>query len=113
MMQAMVLLGILTICAVSGVLLTHRPRWTPGPDEPTGSYTAPKPPVPSAPAATPATGLPPIAVAAPKPSQPLPVKVATAAPAPARPPAVPVRRSRNNGFNRFTPAPVRARAGRA
>ncbi|MFI7547590.1 hypothetical protein [Actinoplanes sp. NPDC049599] len=123
MMQAMVLVGILAICAASGLLLTYRHRWAPDPDEPTGSYAAPTPPVPSPPPATAAPGpapvpaapgsrpaasapsataLPPAAAGVPvKPSQPLP-----AAPADASPVAA-ARLGRNSGFNRFAPAPVR------
>jgi hypothetical protein len=115
MMQTMVLVGILAICAVSGALLTYRPRWLPGPDEPAGSRLAPTPPVPTAPQATagpgpsPAAVTPsssPAAVAVPvKPTQPLPTDAAaTALPAPPRPVAAPARRSRNNGFHRFAPA---------
>jgi hypothetical protein len=114
MMQAMVLVGVLVICAVSGVVLAYRPRWTPGPEEPTGSYALPTPPVPSlppviaAPSVPPvaaAPGRPPAAVHAPvKPSQPLPTEIVAAPPVPAVPP---VRRSRNSGFNRFAPAAVR------
>ncbi len=127
MSQTMVLMGVLAICAVSGALLNYRSRWKPGPDEPpTGSYTAPTPPVPSPPPTLAAPTPPPATAAAPgKPSQPLPatlsVPPAPAAPAPvAVPPAtVPpvtvstVRRGRNSGFARFAPAPVRTRTGRA
>ena len=103
MTQSMVLVGVLAICAVSGVLLTYRPGWIRRPDEPTGSYTAPPPPAPAPPppALTPARP-PAVAPAPSKPSQPLPVARA-AAPAP-------VRRSRNSGFSRFAPAPGRVRA---
>lgn len=101
----MILIGVLAICAVSGVLLHHRPGGTRGPGEPTGSYTPPPAPVPSPP---PAAGSPPPAPApAPvKPSQPLPTTLSVGTPAPVSP----VRRSRNSGFNRFAAAPVRTRA---
>jgi hypothetical protein len=109
MTQTMILVGILAICAVSGALLTYRPGWMHGPDEPTGSYTAPTPPVPNPPPAAAAPVLPPAMAPGPsKPSQPLPVARA-AAPST----AVPVRRSRNSGFSRFAPAPGRTRTGRA
>ena len=108
MMQAMVLVGVLAICAVSGVLLTYRPRWTPGPEEPTGSYVVPPPPVPGPPPATVTPSPPPAAVAVPaKPSQPLPPAGAADPPTPALSAA---RRGRNSGFHRFSPAaptPVR------
>ncbi len=115
MMQTTVLVGILAICAVSGALLTYRPRWRPGPDEPAAGHLAPTPPQPTAPPAAAVPGpapaavtpsLPPAAVAVPvKPSQPLPTEIAaTAPPAPPRPVAAPARRSRNNGFHRFAPA---------
>jgi len=99
MMQAMVLVGILVICAAAGVLLTFRHGRAPGPDEPSGSSPAPIPPVPSLPPAF----SPPTAPLAPRPSQPLPVE--TAAAPPAAPAPSPVRRSgRNSGFNRYPPA---------
>ena len=110
MTQAMIVMGVLVICAVSGVLLARRPGRTPGPEEPTGSYTAPTRPVPGAPPAT---------VAAPaEPAHPLPLgrptgrlaprSAAPPAPAPrsvAAPGSAPaVRRGRNSGFARFAPA---------
>jgi hypothetical protein len=105
MMQAMVLVGVLAICALSGVLLTYRHRRTPGPEEPTGSCPAPTPPVPSPPPATVTPSLPPAAAAvAVKPSQPLLVEVAAAAPAPSTAAAVRRSLSRNSGHNRFAPA---------
>ncbi|GAA3940147.1 hypothetical protein Aau02nite_60140 [Amorphoplanes auranticolor] len=107
----MILMGVLAICAVSGALLTYRPGWTRGPDEPAGSYTPPPPPVPSpAPAAT-APALPPATTVAPgKPSQPV-FSVAPPAPVAAAPVAAsPARRSRNNGFDRFAPRAARTRA---
>jgi hypothetical protein len=102
MTQSMVLVGVLAICAVSGVLLTYRPGWTRGPDEPTGSYTAPPPPTPVPPPALSPARPSTVAPAPSKPSQPLPVARA-ATPAPAR-------RSRNSGFSRFAPAQGRVRA---
>jgi hypothetical protein len=100
MMQAMVLAGVLVICAAAGVLLTFRHGRTQGPDEPTGSYAPPVPPVPSPPPAF----TPPSAPPAPRPSQPLPVETSAAAP-PVVPTPSPVRRSgRNSGFNRYAPA---------
>ena len=105
MTQTMILMGVLAICAVSGVLLTYRPGWTRGPDEPTGSYTPPPPPAPSLPptAAAPApTPAPTPAFAPSKPSQP----VLSAPPAPTVTTPAPVRRTRNNGFARFAPAPA-------
>ncbi|RSM68800.1 hypothetical protein DMB66_12600 [Actinoplanes sp. ATCC 53533] len=115
MTQTMVLMGVLMICAVSGVLLKCRSRWTPGPDEPTGSYTAPTPPAPSPPPATVAPSLPRATVAMPgKPSQPLPaLSVAPPSPTPPPAPVSPVRRGRNNGFARFAPRPAGARTGSA
>jgi hypothetical protein len=115
MTQTMVLMGVLMICAVSGVLLKCRSRWTPGPDEPTGSYLAPTPPVPSPPPATVAPSPPQVTVAAPgKPSQPLPaLSVAPPSPPPAPATVSPVRRGRNNGFSRFAPRPAGARTGSA
>ena len=113
MTQTMILMGVLAICAVSGVLLTYRPGWTRGPDEPTGSYTPPPPPAPSLPptAAAPIPlPAPAPAVAPSKPSQP----VFSTPPAPTVTAPSPVRRTRNNGFARFAPAPAaRTRAGRA
>jgi len=100
MMQAMVLVGVLAICAVSGALLTYRSRRAPGPElpgpeEPTASPPAMLPPAP---------GPPPAAAAAPvKPTQPLPAETAVA-PVPAPPARPPVRRGRNSGFDRFGPA---------
>ena len=121
MLQAMVLMGVLVLCAVTVALLRYRSRWTAGPDEPTGSYAAPTRPVPSPSPATvvpllpPAAAtpdLPPSAVVVPeRPAQPLPTEISAAPPLPA--PAGPVRRGRNSGFDRFAPAPARARAGRA
>jgi hypothetical protein len=109
MTQTMILVGILAICAVSGALLTYRPGWMHGPDEPTGSYTAPTKPVPSLPPAASAPVLPPVMAPAPsKPSQRLPVARAAATST-----AFPVRRAHNSGFSRFAPAPGRTRAGRA
>ena len=115
MTQTMVLMGVLMICAVAGVLLKRRPRWTPGPDEPTGSYTAPTPPVPSPPPATVAPSLPRATAAMPgKPSRPLPaLSVAPPSPAPAPSTVSPVRRGRNNGFARFAPRPAGTRTGSA
>ena len=119
MTRTMILMGVLAICAVSGALLIRRSRWLPGPDEPTGSYSAPTPPVPSPPPATVAAApsLPPVTAPG-KPSQPLPAAF-SAPPAPSAP-AVPAastvssaRRGRNSGFARFTPAPARTRTGRA
>ena len=102
MTQSMVLVGVLAICAVSGVLLTYRPGRPRRPDEPTGSYTAPPPPAPAPPPALAPVRPPVVAPAPSKPSQPLPVaRVATPAP---------VRRSRNSGFSRFASAPGRVRA---
>ncbi|GAA3342932.1 hypothetical protein GCM10020358_39750 [Amorphoplanes nipponensis] len=112
MTQAMIMMGVLVICAVSGVLLARRPGRTPGPDEPTGSCAAPAPPAPDAPPAAvavpgkPAQPLPaarptPLSVA---PSAPTPTPTPTPAPAPAADPAPAVRRARNSGFNRFAPA---------
>ena len=115
MTQTMILMGVLAICAVSGVLLTYRPGWTRGPDEPTGSYTAPPPPAPSLPptAAAPVpVPVPAPAVAPSKPSQPVLATPST----PTVTTSSPVRRTRNNGFTRFAPAPApaaRTRAGRA
>ena len=106
MTQAMVLMGVLVICAVAGVLLTGRPGRTPGPDEPTGSYTAPTKPVSGPPPAAVAPTSPPV----PAPGRPSPPLLSAAPPAP---PAVPIRRSRNSGFARFTAAPARTRADRA
>jgi hypothetical protein len=98
MMQAMVLVvGVLVICAAAGVLLTYRQRPVAGPDEPTGSFTAPAPPRPTSPPAY----CPPSPAPAPRPSQPLPVETTVVTPAP----PVPIRRSsRNSGFNRYAPA---------
>ena len=130
MLQAMVLMGILVLCAVIGVLL-YLSRWTAGPDEPTGSYAAPTPPapcprpatvvpvlpppatlVPELPPVADAPGLPPSAVAVPeKAARPLPTEISAAPPRSA--PASAVRRGRNSGFDRFAPAPARARAGRS
>ena len=125
MMQAMVLVGVLAICAVSGALLTLRPRWTPGPDEPTGAHAKPAPPAPNPPPATaaPSSPLPAVtpspqaATAAPgsppataAPDSPLVTAApgfspaAAVAPVPVRPVASPVRRGRNSGFHRFAPA---------
>lgn len=107
MTRTMILMGVLAICAVSGLLLKR--WWTPGRGEPTGSYTAPTPPSP--PPAPAAPSLPPTpAAAAPKPSQPLAAEI-TVVPPP--PPPAPARRGRNSGFARFTPAPARARTDRA
>jgi hypothetical protein len=114
MTQTMILMGVLAICGISGVLLTYRPGWTRGPDEPTGSYTAQPPPVPSPPptAAAPAP-LPVPAVSPSKPTQPV-LSAPPAAPIPAATTPSPVRRTRNSGFARFAPAPAaRTRAGRA
>ena len=115
MTQTMVLMGVLVICAVSGVLLKCRSPWTHGPDEPTGSYTAPTPPVPSPPPATVTPSPAPVTVAMPsKPSQPLPaLSVAPPSPMPAPSTVAPVRRGRNNGFARFAPRPAGARTGSA
>jgi hypothetical protein len=114
MTQAMILMGVLAICAVAGLVLAHRPGWTHGPDEPTGSYTAPTPPVPSPPPATVVPSLPPVVVEVPeKPSQPLPAALSVTPAEPSRPTVQPVRRSRNSGFTRFAPTPARTRAGRA
>jgi len=110
MMQAMVLVGVLAICAASAFLLSFRPWRAPGPEEPTGSYAEPTPPVPSPPPVTVVPPSPPTAVAAPvQPSPPLPTEFAPAEFAPAAPvPALsrvsPGRRGRNSGFNRFAPA---------
>jgi hypothetical protein len=111
MTQTMILMGVLAICAVSGVLLTYRPGWTRGPDEPTGSYTAPPPPAPNLPPTAAAPAPPQVPAVAPsKPSQP----VLSTPPTPTVTTPSPVRRTRNSGFTRFAPAPAtRTRAGRA
>jgi hypothetical protein len=112
MTQTMILMGLLAICAVAGALLANRPRWTHGPDEPTGSYTAPRPPLPSPPPAAVAPSSPPVAAEIPeKPSQPLPAALSVTPPA--QPTVQPARRSRNSGFARFAPAQTHTRAGRA
>jgi hypothetical protein len=108
MTQAMVLVGILAICALSGVLLTGRPRWASGPEEPTGRRLTPTPPVPTPPQAATVPGRPPAAVtpSLPPATAAVPVQPIAAAvpPAPARPAATPARRGRNNGSHRFAPA---------
>lgn len=118
MTQAMILMGILALCAISGVLLKCRSRWAPGPDEPSGSYTAPPPmpgPRPALPSPPPVAAMPsppPVTAASPgKPSQP--VHAVLSVPPPSASPVTSARRGRNSGFARFSPAPARARTGRA